>query len=145
MAPTPIVCQLTGLSTVKLREWTSRRALIPADVPAPKRGAAALYSWQTVLVLRLAIVLRNVFHVELKAQKAMFDRLRVGLRDQPFNALSGKWLVIGGDGGWRIGNMASVGLKSGDSLNLELDPHLSAIADAFELPRPGVARRKASS
>ena len=28
--------ELTGLSTSKLREWTSRRALIPADVTAPR-------------------------------------------------------------------------------------------------------------
>ena len=135
MAPTPIVCQLTGLSTVKLREWTTRRALIPADVPSPKRGAPALYSWQTVLVLRVASILRDAFHVELKAQKTLFDRLRAILHDQPFAALSGKHLVIGRDGRLLISDPSRLAAGPSDCLILELDPHLSAIRDAFELPR----------
>ncbi len=143
VAPTPVVCQLTGLSTVKLREWTSRRALIPADVPPPKRGAAALYSWQTVLVLRVASVLRNAFHVELKAQKTLFDRLRAILQEQPFTALSGKRLVIGCDGRLLISDPAGLASGPSDCLILELDPHLCAIREAFELPQP--ARRKAAA
>ena len=142
MAPTPIVRQLTGLSTVKLREWTSRRALIPADVPPPKRGAAALYSWQTVLVLRLAIVLREAFHVELKSQKALFDRLRAGLHERSFATLAGKCLIIGGDGQWRIVEPDRILPITGDCLILPLDPHLGGIGEAFALSRSGALGRK---
>jgi hypothetical protein len=39
----------------QLREWTVRRGLIQPDEPAPKRGSEAKFSWQTLLVLRLAV------------------------------------------------------------------------------------------
>lgn len=142
MAPTPIVCQLTGLSTVKLREWTSRRALIPADVPAPKRGAPALYSWHTVLVLRLAIVLRDTFHVELTSQKALFDRLRAELHEQSFAALAGKSLVIAGDGQWRIIEPGRLPRHTHDCLILGLDPHLTVVGEAFAVAHVGASRRR---
>ncbi|HEY8263651.1 MAG TPA: MerR family transcriptional regulator, partial [Methyloceanibacter sp.] len=58
---TPHACQLTGLSTEKLREWTSRRALIPADVKPRRKGSPAKYTWQTILILRLAVTLREQF------------------------------------------------------------------------------------
>ena len=60
------VLALTGLSGHQLREWTGRRALIQADVPARGKGTQARYSWQTVLVLRLALVLRQEFHLNLQ-------------------------------------------------------------------------------
>jgi hypothetical protein len=142
VAPTPIVCQLTGLSTVKLREWTSRRALIPADIPAPKRGAPALYSWQTVLVLRLAIVLRDTFHVELTSQKALFERLRAELQERSFAALTGKSLVIAGDGQWRIIEPDRLPRHTDDCLILGLDPHLSVIGEVFAMADLGISRRR---
>ena len=38
LVTTPVASKLTGLSTEKLREWTSRRALVPADVrPLPMK------------------------------------------------------------------------------------------------------------
>ena len=55
LVPTRQALQLTGLSSAKLREWTSRRALIPADVPSKKQGSSAQYTWQTILLLRLAV------------------------------------------------------------------------------------------
>src|ERR1700731_232831 len=61
------VLALTGLSADQLREWTVRRALVQSDVPARKRGSEAKFSWQTVLLLRLVVVLRTRFHVELQA------------------------------------------------------------------------------
>lgn len=145
MVPTPIVCRLTGLSTVKLREWTSRRALIPADIPAPKRGAPALYSWQTVMVLRLAIVMRDAFHVELKAHEMLFERLRSGLRDRPFAALRGTSLIITGDGGWRIEDRATPFSEGADCLVLGLDAHLNEIGGAFDFALPAGIPRKVAS
>ncbi|MCF5097152.1 MerR family transcriptional regulator, partial [Pseudomonas gessardii] len=63
---------LTGLTSDQLREWTSRRHLIVPDEKPSGPGSRALYSWQTVLLLRLAVVLREKFHVELTSQKNLF-------------------------------------------------------------------------
>lgn len=52
------VLNLTGLSGDQLREWTVRRGLISPDVPASRQGQQAQFGWQTVLLLRLAVVLR---------------------------------------------------------------------------------------
>src|SRR5216684_3758497 len=86
--------QLTGLSTNKLREWTSRRALIPADVRPKSQGSPAKYSWQTILLLRIAVTLRDRFHIELQAHRQVFASLRRGLNGTSFVALWGKSLAI---------------------------------------------------
>jgi hypothetical protein len=49
-ATTALVSTLTGLSTTQLREWTNRRALVPADVPPAGKGSSAKFTWQTVLI-----------------------------------------------------------------------------------------------
>jgi hypothetical protein len=66
LVPTRDAIRLTGLSAPKLREWTSRRALIPADIPPKNQGSPAQYSWQTILLLRLAVTLRDRFHMSCK-------------------------------------------------------------------------------
>ena len=71
--------RLTGLSTEQLREWTSRRALIPPDVKPKGHGAPARYSWQTILLLRLAVTLRDRFKLELQAHRDLFSELGLGL------------------------------------------------------------------
>jgi hypothetical protein len=43
------VLKLTGLSADQLREWTVRRGLIHADIPASRQGQQAQFGWQTVL------------------------------------------------------------------------------------------------
>ena len=85
--PTPRACQLSGLSTEKLREWTSRRALVPADVRPKGKGSPARFSWQTILVLRISVLLRDQFSLELQAHKVSFDKLRKALRSKSFIAL----------------------------------------------------------
>jgi hypothetical protein len=92
--PTPIASQLTGLAAEKPREWTSRRALIPADRRPQGKGSPAKFSWQTILGLRVAVLLRNQFRLELQAHKAAFADLRKLLRSQSFIALWGKRLVL---------------------------------------------------
>jgi hypothetical protein len=98
--PTPRACQLSGLSTEKLREWTSRRALVPADVRPKGKGSPARFSWQTILVLRIAVLLRDQFSLELQAHKVSFDKLRKALRSKSFIALWGQRLALQGDGAW---------------------------------------------
>lgn len=133
---TPDVCRLTGLSTEKIREWTCRRSLIPADVPSKQQGSAARFSWSTVLVLRLAVVLRERFNVELKANVALFAALRADLARRPFLSLRGQALAILGSGQWRLIDDAD--LPAQDALVIRLDPHLALIAEGF--PQPARAR-----
>jgi len=129
----PLVARLTGISTDKLREWTSRRALIPADVRPKGKGSPAQFSWQTVLVLRVAVLLREEFRIELQAHKASFLRLRKTLRATSFIALWGRRLSLAPDGVWTI-NERDDQLPARSLLLIELDPHLDVLRDGFALP-----------
>lgn len=131
--PTPIASQLTGLSTDKLREWTSRRALVAPDVRPKGRGSPAQFSWQTVLVLRIAVLLREDFRLELQAQKASFGRLRKALRATSFIALWGRSLALAPGGVWTIAERDETQLAP-STLLIDLDPHLSILRDGFSLP-----------
>ena len=127
----PIAAKLTGLSTDKLREWTSRRALVPADVRPKAKGSPAQFSWQTVLVLRIAVLLREDFHLELQAHKASFRRLRTTLRSTSFIALWGRRLALAPGGHWTIIDSDDATARS--ILLVNLDPHLSVLRDGFAL------------
>lgn len=130
---TPIATELTGLSTDKLREWTSRRALVPADVRPKGKGSPAKFSWQTILVLRLAVLLRDGFGFELAAHKASFAALRSQLRTKSFIGLWGSRLALSRAGTWSFINSDET-LPAGDFLVVELDPHLRVLRDRFALP-----------
>ena len=131
--PTPIASQLTGLSTDKLREWTSRRALVPADVRPKGKGSPAQFSWQTVLVLRIAVLLREDFHLELQAHKTSFGCLRKTLRATSFIALWGRRLALAPGGLWTIAEQDDP--QPGDAVLLvDLDQHLRILGDGFALP-----------
>lgn len=130
------VCRLTGLSTDKLREWTSRRSLIPADLPSKQQGSPARYGWSTVLVLRLAVVMRDQFHVELQANSSLFAELRKELSKRPFLSLRGHSLALQGDGTWAL--VEDGDLPLGDALLIRLEPHLAAISAGF--PQRDLAR-----
>lgn len=132
---TPVVSQLTGLSTEKLREWTSRRALIPADVRPKRKGCPAKFSWQTVLLLRIAVVLRDQFSLELQSRKASFAALRKELRQRSFIALWGQRLALQSGGAWLLLGEDDPGPMS-DYLALRLDPHLAVLRDGFALSDP---------
>jgi len=132
--------QLTGLSSVTLREWTSRRALIPADVPPKSQGSSARYSWQTILLLRLAATLRDRFHLELQAHRNLFAGLRYGLAHTSFIALWGKALVLQGGDRWSLLGDADPGALREDGVVVHLDVHLEALSRGFSLPRPSSAQ-----
>lgn len=131
--PAPIAAELIGLSTDKLREWTSRRALVPADVRPKSKGSAAQFSWQTVLVLRIAVLLREDFRLELQAHKASFGRLRKTLRATSFIALWGRRLVLSPGGIWTIAGPGDA-QPAQSALLIDLDPHLGVLRDGFALP-----------
>ncbi len=133
VVPTPIASQLTGLSTDKLREWTSKRALITADHPPKRKGSPARFSWQTILVLRVAVLLRDHFSLELQAHKAAFADLRKLLRSQSFISLWGRRLALGPGGGWTFLDGVEA-IPEADALLITLNPHLAILRDGFALP-----------
>lgn len=127
--------RLTGLSTNKLREWTSRRALIPADIRPKSQGSPAKYTWQTILMLRIAVTLRDHFHLELQAHRAVFASVRSSLRRTSFPALWGKSLVLYPDRHWAWLDSAEA-RPVADALIIRLEPHLDVLSRGFALPGP---------
>lgn len=128
------VLTLTGLSSNQLREWTVRRALIPADIPAKERGSEAKFGWQTVLLLRLALVLKNQFRVELKAHQALLQSARSQLKGTSFPTLIGKSLIIQNLADCEI-ILQKVPPQS-DCITLHLDPHLEILSREFRMTAP---------
>jgi len=129
--------RLTGLSTEQLREWTSRRALILPDVKPRGHGSPACYSWQTILLLRLAVVLRDCFKLELHAHRDLFAELGTGLARTSFMSLWGKSLALYGEAKWEVIDPRDERLTTDDCIMLRLDPHLQRLSDSFSLPKPG--------
>ena len=128
---------LTGLTADQLREWTVRRGLIQPDEPAQKRGSEAKFSWQTVLVLRLAVVLRTRFHVELQAHRDLLASARKLLEGASFPALWGGTLAIYGLTHCELlGARVSLPSPDEDAILLRLNRHLEALSQGFGLPEP---------
>lgn len=138
LVPTPVASQLTGLSTEKLREWTSRRALVPADVRPKQKGSPAKFTWQTILVLRVAVLLRDQFAIELQAYKATFANLRKALKSTSFIGLWGRRLALAPQGVWFFLDEGTPTLGV-DALVIHLDCHLAVIRDGFFLPDAAAA------
>lgn len=128
--------RLTGLSTEQLREWTSRRALILPDVKPKGHGSPAHYSWKTILLLRLAVVLRDRFKLELHAHRDLFTELGAGLARTSFLSLWGKSLVLYGGAHWSVIDPRNEDSAIDDCIVLRLDPHLQQLSDSFSLPKP---------
>lgn len=134
LVPPRKALELTGLSAATLREWTSRRALIPADIAPRKRGASARFSWQTILVIRIAIVLRDQFCVELQAHQRVLAELRSELEQRSFIGLWDKLLMLEGPGAWHLVDSASAEELHRDGSIIHLDPHLELLSRQFALP-----------
>ncbi|KFL28383.1 hypothetical protein [Brucella intermedia] len=133
---TPAAAQLTGLSTVILREWTNRRALIPADLAPKGKGSPAGFTWHTILLLRIAVVLRDRFHFELQPHQDLFACLKAGFQRTSFVALWGKSLILRGDNNWSLVEDADGLPLAEDAVVIRLQPHLEALSAGFSLPHP---------
>lgn len=133
---TPAAAQLTGLSTVTLREWTNRRALIPADLAPKGKGSPAGFTWHTILLLRIAVVLRDRFHFELQPHRDLFACLKAGFQRTSFIALWGKSLILRGDKNWSLVEDADGLPLAEDAVVIRLQPHLEALSAGFSLPHP---------
>jgi hypothetical protein len=87
------------------------------------------------LVLRIAVLLRDQFSLELQAHKVSFDKLRKALRSKSFIALWGQRLALQGDGAWSFLDESDPAPEA-DALLIQLDPHLRVLRDGFALPDP---------
>ncbi|EAT07196.1 hypothetical protein SKA58_11920 [Sphingomonas sp. SKA58] len=133
---TPVASRLTGLSVDLLREWAVRRALIPADGQPCRKGAPAQYSWQTILVLRLATTLHRQFRIELQGHKDLFDSWRQTLKRTSFIALSGRRIAFYGNDRWELLGPGEIPGDGEDVLIFGLDQHLEVLREGFGLPSP---------
>lgn len=128
---------LTGLSTDQLREWTSRRALIPADIQHRGRGSPAQYAWQTILLIRIAATLRDRFRIELQTHRRLFSALRAVLARTSFVALWGRSLAIYDASIWAMLDPGEAPPLNRDAIVIRLDPHLVVLSEGFTLSGPG--------
>jgi len=129
------VIELTGLTRSQLREWSSRdrRNLVPADVEPEGPGRHALYTWQTVLALRLLKSLQTDFAVEVAAWAPAINHLRQMLEGLPFQSLWRSSVHFPNTGEASLVGPASARDKTGGLL-VALDPHLLVIATKLSLP-----------
>lgn len=139
LVTTGIATSLTGLSTGQLREWSSRRALVPADVQNRGRGSPAQYGWQAILLLRIASLLKDRFRLELHAHRALFADVRETLGSISFLKLWGASLGIYDSKKWELLYAGAASTVSTDAIILHLDPHLAVLAAEFAMPSPAPA------
>ena len=130
------VLEVTGLTRSQLREWTGRgrRELILPDVEPAGPGRHALYAWQTLLVLRVLLVLNNEYAAEVGAWASAARNLRQKLERISFPSL---WHLSAYfpncDTALLVDDISMIG-SSG--LVLPLEPHLTVLASKLSLPRP---------
>lgn len=136
LVTTRVAARLTGLSTAQLREWSSRRALIPADIQNRGRGSQAQYGWRAILLLRIALRLKDRFHIELHAHRGLFEALRETLGGISFLKLWGTSLAIYGRETWELIDSDAAGQMKADAIIVHLDPHLAVLAVEFAMPGP---------
>lgn len=125
---------LTGLSTEQLREWSSRRALIPADIQNRGRGSQAQYGWQAILLLRIALLLKDRFHIELHAHRGLFAALREALGGISFLKLWSTCIAIYDCETWELIDVDATGHMTADAIIVRLDSHLAVLAADFAMP-----------
>jgi hypothetical protein len=126
------VLALTGLTRSQLREWCSRdrRDLLRPDVEPDGPGRHALYSWQTVLVLRVLRVLHADFAVEVAAWAPAMNELRSRLEGVSFPSLHSC------SAHFKSPKHAAIvaGHVPAQGVFIELGPHLAEIAAMLRAP-----------
>ena len=128
--------EATGLTRSQLREWTGRgrREIISPDVGPDGPGRHALYAWQTLLVLRLLLVLHTEYAAEVGAWAPAAKNLREKLDSTPFPSL---WYLSVFFPSLHTALLVDDVSKIGHSgLILPLESHLTVLASKLSLPRP---------
>lgn len=124
--------RLAGLTPHQLREWCSRRAVIPPDIRGAGRGRHALFSWQTIVALRLLRELDERFGVEVGAWKGAIEEFRHAVKGRSFPGL---WnTVVAFPDRDHAQLLEDRGASGGPLLILPLAYHLDAIAHDFAFP-----------
>ena len=124
--------RLAGLTMHQLREWSARRALLVPDIPGAGRGRHALFSWQSVLALRLLLELQDRFGAEVGAWKPAIEEARQLLKGQSFPGLWSAAFVFPDCGHARLIDKRTISTEG--LLVLPLAPHLQALAQSFAFP-----------
>lgn len=124
--------RLAGVTPHQLREWCVRRSIVGPDVPGAGRGRHALFSWQTVLALRVLRELDERFGAEVGAWKGAVREFRALLGGRSFSALWGMLVAFPDRDHARLIEDRTIATES--LLVLPLAPHLRAIAEDFALP-----------
>ena len=128
------VVELTGLTGHQLRQWSIRRDLVPPDVKPSGPGRHALYSWETVVVLRLLKEAHDRFAVEIGAWSKGMVALREALQGASFPSLWGQAVHFR-----RLDIPVLVPARDGEMLTgmvLPLDPHLRPLATKLSVHQP---------
>lgn len=126
---------LAEISSHQLREWCGRRGILKPDVEGRGPGRHALYSWQTLMVLRVLRQLREQFRIELSAWTLFANSFRNELYRVSFVQMWGATLHISDH------ERAKVIFKGESKDNLaglfiELDYHLTVLSQGLSLPGP---------
>jgi hypothetical protein len=129
----PEAAWLAGLSQDRLREWRRQGYVEPAVVRLGQ-GSHAKYAWQGVLMLRVAVILRDRFRLELGALGYQFFELATVLRETEFISLWGKCLALEGGEHWSVMEGLQPHFAGEESLVIRLDCHLHVLSKAFCLP-----------
>lgn len=129
------VLRASGLTKSQLREWTGRgrRELLHPDVVASGPGTHALFAWQTVLVLRVLLILHRDFATEVGAWAPAAQRLRGKLEHMPvFNLWRFHAVFPSTTDVVLTANIAEAGAGG---IVVPLEPHAEALAQMLALPR----------
>lgn len=128
---------LTGLSADQLREWTGRRGLVRPDRPAQGKGTQARFSWQTVLVLRLALVMKKDFHIELHAHRESLAELQKFFHGKSFPGLWDRVALLRGRILLTVCKHSEMTFAADEAvIVMPLAPHLRTLMAGFGLPVP---------
>lgn len=124
--------RLSGVTVHQLREWCTRRDILPPDVPGAGRGRHALYSWQTVLAVRLLKELNERFGIEVGAWRGAIQEFRTTINGRSFPTL---WRAFAQFSSCHRALLTASPSVDGEAiLTIPLAPHLQAIAQEFSLP-----------
>jgi len=130
--------RLTGLTRNQLREWCGRgrRGILEPDVSPAGSGRHAMYAWQTLLILRLLLVLHARFGVEISQLVDVAKTLRILLKGVSFPVLWPLWTVMANSQTIELTAHPEDVLTDG-GIVLPLRPHLEVLATAMSLPVDG--------
>jgi MerR HTH family regulatory protein len=124
--------RLAGITPHQLREWCARRAIVVPDVPGAGRGRHALFSWRTILALRLLRELHERFGAEVGAWKGALEAFRETVKGRSFPSL---WSASVAFPDREHAHLIDDRSFLTDALILlPLAPHLQEIAVDFALP-----------